>query len=183
MGIREQLAKRSKLTAAISIVIALLGIGAVIYSSREPRQVELANTYFSEDDGKTFFADRLENVLPFQKRATPAYRAIVCSCEPGGDNRFVGYLARSTAQDVAAIEDAKEGVKAAEAKYAFNDVHVSEAQDALAAAYKAANDNLEVKRPGASNKWVPASSPEGDDVVNHMRCPGGRPGTPLVVLP
>jgi hypothetical protein len=182
MGIREQLSNRPKLAVGLAIAVVAVAL-ALVYNSLFGSKLYLVNTYFSDNDGQGFFGGRLENVVPFQKRSTPAYRAIVYSCEPGGGNRFVGYLMRSRDQDLTAIEKAKEGVAAASAKYPFNDPHVATATDALNGAYKAASENAEVKRPGASNHWVSVKIATGQDVVNNVKCPGGDAGSPHVVLP
>src|SRR5271170_6898157 len=61
-----------------------------------------AKAFFSADDGKTWFADDMTNVPPYDKDGKQAIRAFVFRCSDGKE--FVGYLQRFTPDAKRAIE-------------------------------------------------------------------------------
>jgi hypothetical protein len=91
--IREML--RSKPQVGVGICVALLALGLVVAwstmgSSAASAPSVPAKLYFTDDDGKTYFADDSALVPPFDHNGKQAYQAAVFKC-PGGQP-FVGYL-------------------------------------------------------------------------------------------
>jgi len=57
------------------IVVAVLGI---VLSTTVASATHRA--YFSDDDGKTFFVDDIEKIVPFDHDGKPGFRAMVYQC-------------------------------------------------------------------------------------------------------
>jgi hypothetical protein len=140
------------------------------------------NTFYSDDDGASFFAGNGADIVPNQRRAKPAYRASVFTCE-GGGGRFVGYLSRFQSQSLDAIAAAEAKVEQLKTTHQVNDPGVQKAIEATDSARAAAVAQSQVKRPGDKNHWVLADSPEGLEVMTKIPPPAGKSGVVYQVLP
>ena len=67
----------------------------------------VGKSYYSIDDGKTFFVDDSNKIPPFKHEGKDAVRAHVFKC--GSNPPFVGYLEMYTPQDKKMMEDALAG--------------------------------------------------------------------------
>lgn len=94
MGVREAIQKHQGV--AIGIALAVIVIGAY-FSFRSATTTNgggsLTKLYFSVDDGKTYFADDVSKLAPFQHDGKEAVQAYVFRC--GGETK-VHYLSRYT---------------------------------------------------------------------------------------
>src|SRR5271163_2656883 len=96
IGAREWMNNHPKVAIGSGIGVVVLAIGLIVaqvlagkhrYPSGPP------DYYFSDDDGKTFFAASSDSVPPFDHNGQTAVRAYVFQC---GSQEFVGYLERFT---------------------------------------------------------------------------------------
>jgi hypothetical protein len=93
LGIREKLNENPAITTGATVLIIVIAVGFIIYSqlpTRGPKPPSQA--YFSVDDGKTWFADDVKKMAPFDKDGKPAVRVHLYKC--GKNAPFVAYLER-----------------------------------------------------------------------------------------
>lgn len=157
MGIRETLNKNPAITTGATAAIILIAIGFIIYQLSGGSSPGIATeAYFSNDDGKTWFADDINKIPPFDKDGKPAYKAYVYQC-PGSDP-FVSHLERYT----------EAGKKAMEAAMNSNDPNNPVIMEDVQMTA------IEVKKPGADpvKGWVRQSSPVAAKVME-LKCPDG----------
>ncbi len=99
MGIREALNARAELAApAIAAVIVAVVAVSVWNSHRGAPSGPITRGYFSDDDGKTYFADDVYKPVPFDHNGKQAFRAYVFRC--GSGKPFVGYLGQDAGREV-----------------------------------------------------------------------------------
>lgn len=72
-------------------VIVILTSGAVIVWELQPQKPPRPMSYYTVDDGKTWFTDDAEKLPPFDHRGKPAVRAFIFECR-GTKMRFTGWL-------------------------------------------------------------------------------------------
>lgn len=182
MGLKEQLARYPSVGGGIGAVLLIAAVAMAVRSltAGEPANHK-ENTYYSDDDGSSYFAGQATDCEDLARRAKPAYVASVYSCDGAGGHPYVAYLSRQTPDALADVAKAEAKVKELRSKYEFNDNRVSEAQIAVAAARRRAEATAEVKRPGTANHWVRSASPEGIELTN-VKCPDGK-GVPQQLLP
>lgn len=150
MGIRELLEKQKRLV----IPAVVVGIAACAYSAWRTHKAEeipgmIERAYYSDDDGKTYFADDVKQGFSFDHGGNTAYRAFVYRCNSG--KPFVGLLARTTEPS---------GPKPADP----NPVGKRQAGPP---------PPMEVRKPGTT-KWVSTLSPEYQPLLQSV-CRGENP--------
>lgn len=146
MGVRELL---NKYRAVASGVVIVLIIGCLVWitSNARPSSPSVATqAYYTDDDGKTYFADDAVKVVPFKHNGKDAVKAFVFDCK---GTRTVHYMQRYTPIGVKAAE---EWLKASGGK----EVSIPDSLNAT---------GIEFKRPGET-EWQP--NPPGP-----RRCPDG----------
>jgi hypothetical protein len=117
--------------------------------------------YYTDDDGATYFADAADKVTPFDHNGKQAVLAHVFSCD-GGSNKFVGWLERFSPEG-----------KKKQAEFAKNPAATPEILAML----------KEVKPPKTGDKdWVNVATTRAAQIQT-PRCPGGKPGDPIPVMP
>src|SRR4051812_15627729 len=102
-GLREKINSNPLLMLG-ALVVVILGAGLVLYFSMRSPAVKAGGNqaYFSDDDGKTYFADAASRIPPAERGGKEVVRAHVFSCD-GGKTLFVGYLHRFTPEGVKAL--------------------------------------------------------------------------------
>ena len=91
MGIRETLNKNQTLTTGATIAIIVVAIGIIIWQMMPERAPKImTKSYYTTDDGRSWFEDASDRIVPFDKDGKEAVRAHLFKCS-GGDP-FVGYL-------------------------------------------------------------------------------------------
>ena len=156
-GFRATLNRHPILTAGLVLSLA----SVCVFWSFHPRPS--AKSYYSDDDGATFFAETTQ-LPPFTRDGKEAVGAMVYRCDENGEP-FVGYLYRYTPDGKARTQ-------------AMLDRHRG-----------GPPIGMEVKRPGAG-EWVPAMDHRppkdgttlGGSEVTRIRCPGGH-GIPTMINP
>jgi hypothetical protein len=163
MGVREALNRRPRVATALGAGLILIAIPIMIWASGDGVPGRATKAYYSTDDGKSYFADDIDKIYPFDHGGKPAYRAYVYDC--GDGKAFVAYLARYSD---GAIK------KLAELEKAKSD------PDAAGQIAQLKSNAIEVKKPGDTN-WVGLFSAAGGAISSHPPCPKG--GTAKVVSP
>ena len=165
MGIRESLNRRKSLGLAVGIVLLGGSIVAIVMQARAAADPGPGQTYYTVDDGKTFFAESSTKLAPFDKDGKVAFRAHVFPCK---GQRVVGYLSRLTPQAQQALIEAK--ASAGTGKPPRNVGMLSQI----------GTTGTEVKRPG-SRTWVNAGNTDEAIPIRTFRCTDGS--TPDEVYP
>jgi hypothetical protein len=114
-------------------------------------------SYYTTDDGKTWFADDVNKIAPFEKDGKVAVRAYVYKC-PGG-KPFISHLERFT-------PEAKKTLEAAQKKNDLTNPTLME--DVLM-------NGIEVKKPGSDlvKGWTKSSTQVGKKIME-LKCPDGK---------
>ena len=167
MGLREQLNENPRITTGITVgiivvMLALLlwprgGGGRGIGGSSSPQ------TFFTIDDGHTWFPDDAKKIPPFKKDGKDAVLAIVYRC---GGKTFVNHMQRYT-------PDAQ---KKLEAIYAKGDAAGANDPSIIGPIREA---GMEVKSPDGKD-WVKMTDPKAQDVVK-PKCAGDGSDLEVVV--
>jgi len=160
MGIRETLNQNPGITTAGTAGIILVALGFIVYQlmgSGSPKiQTE---SYYTIDDGKTWFADDINKVAPFIHQGKEAVRIFIFSCD-GGKTKFVPYLQKYSDEAKKKLEASREG---ANARPNFPPDFVLQEEIQMTGTL--------VKRPG-DDKWVKQMDPASVDVTE-IKCPDG----------
>ena len=164
MGIRESINRNSKaVLLASAILIALMLCVAAFYAKAPATQTQYGSrSWYTTDDGKSWFADEASKLVPFQHDGKPAYRCYVWTCD-GGKTAFVSHLERIKAEMLTML------TRAGKTKVDFLDMPPG---------------SLQVKPPATGDaNWVDVTDPRAT-AISTPRCPGGGTGsTPLPVIP
>jgi hypothetical protein len=154
MNVREAIERHRR--AAIAVASAVLLIVIVYlgsHFSEHPGQPDASqDVFYSADDGKTYFADRMDRMVPFDHGGTPAFRAAVFRCDQ--EPPFVAFLMQPD-------ESARKDLETAQAKSSGD----------FRQAVLRTQRQMEVKRPGEQS-WVEIGSAAGTKVTT-IKCPEG----------
>jgi hypothetical protein len=167
MSLRQSL--REKPTLVITVgAVALLAVGASLFAfmrgnSRGPSSGGDRLAFFSIDDGKTWFADDVNKIPPFQKDGKEAVLAHVYRAPDG--TKFVNHLERFKPEAQRALQAARSAAAAAAAA-------TSPVQQNHSSVQSAYMGGREVKRPGDAT-WVSAANFREAAQVTAIRCPNG----------
>lgn len=167
MGVRELMNRHPRAVGVGTGLVVTAALAAAVYSAMEgPRAGVGAATqvFYSDDDGKSYFADDALKVSGFDHNGRAAVKAYVFS---GGGKSFVGYLERLTPEAQAAMatlrQNAKKGPPDAKLQ-------------------RAAADGTQIKRPGDS-RWVGRNSAEAIAIISNLKGPGAGSDDLEPVLP
>jgi hypothetical protein len=119
VGFRETINKNPAMTSAVTAGIILLALLFILWQACGGiggGAGSVGKSYYTIDDGKTYFVDASNKIPPFTKDGKQAVRAHVFTCD-GGKTKFVGYLEMFAPEDKKMMEDAISG-KATPAQYA-----------------------------------------------------------------
>jgi len=161
MGFLETL--RTKKTFSVIFAIALLGVaGAVTGINYWPqKQFSRELAYFSDDDGKTWYADSIDHIPPYDHNGKEAVRAVIYSYADGKTD-FCGYLMRFG-------PDVRKSLDAAIAGGAKANPPVRPHVIAYGIEF---GTRAEVKSPGKNGGWIAMTSDKAAPVLQ-MKSPDG----------
>jgi hypothetical protein len=145
MSIREAINGNPKvgaITAGAFLVLALL-FGYRYYVDHPSVMGRIGTTFYSDDDGQTYYRDSLYKFTPRDDGGKTAVIALVFS---DGTQNFVGLLQRYTPDAEKRLEDEYAKVRAGSETLAQFNV--------LFASSEIRNSGTEVKLPGSGNDWV-----------------------------
>ena len=113
MGIRDTINKRPAVAASALVILIL---GAALYAksslSRASHEADQSLAYFTDDDGKSYFADAFDKKSGFDHDGKTAYAAYVFSRD--GGTPFVGYMIRPAPANAPSIVALTAAAKAPE---------------------------------------------------------------------
>lgn len=160
MNVRQKLSENPKIGVISSVAFVLVGAAAIFFSlpARSAPTGNSRSAFYSVDDGKSWFADDLQKIPPFDKGGKPAVRAYVYRGANGTE--FVHHLERYTPEAHAVMEELGKPMSSGKGLPNF------------AAAQSASANGREVKRPGDS-KWINASSREAAELLRVNDPKGG----------
>ena len=156
MGIREWLDQHRRTAMGMGLGVVLLAVVSVVWQVLAQRKTfpsSLPDSYFTIDDGKTYFEANSANVPPFDYQGQQAVRAYVFECD---GKRFVGYMERY-------LPDAKQAILAGKKTVATE------------------RFGREMKKPGGP-KWIKSGDLAVEGKISDVRCPDGH-GTPTEIEP
>ncbi len=157
MGIRESLNKRPVVATAIggSVIVLAAVLMAFQLMQRPESDLASARSFYTVDDGKTWFSDGADKLPPFTHEGKTAYRCYVFTCD-GGKTKFVSHLERYTPQGKLQAEQ-----------------RIKQGKTALPMMKRLSAGGLEIKKPGSGDSgWVM----EGDAMTAEItmpKCPNG----------
>ena len=98
MGSAQTMTEPRKLGMGVAAAVLIVGLGLLAYQFFGGRQTVSApvhaTAFYTADDGKTFFSDDANKMVPFDHNGKPAYRADVFQGLDG--KQFVGLIYRHT---------------------------------------------------------------------------------------
>ena len=157
MGAREWLNQHPKVAMGGGCAIVVLAICCVVAEVRAGRHrypSGAPDSYFTVDDGKSFFVASSDNVPPFDYGGQPAVTAYVFTC---GHEKFVGYMERFTPK--------------------YHDAVVAHGMTPEAMRF-----GRELKKPGDA-KWLPSGDLRTEAKLTEVHCPNGGADVPVAVEP
>jgi hypothetical protein len=155
LGIRESLGKKQSLTVIAALVVLIGSVVAIIVQARGGGMSGVAgDSYYTVDDGATYFVDSRTKNPPFDHDGKQAVRAHLFVC---GGKKVVGYLERYTPDALQALEEVKQSRMSGKPP-----ANIQRLQTL-------GTTGTELKKPGAAEKWVRASA-----AMRVFRCPDGR---------
>jgi hypothetical protein len=163
MGIRETINQRPWISMAVVGVIVVFALVLVASTFRGGVVAGRDQAYFSDDDGKTYFADDASQIPPFDHNGKTAYLAGVFQCE--GVEPFVAYLIRYTPEGKAELERFSAAAR--------------NSSDAKVNVIKLRTRQIKAPREG---RWTPSDSMEFDVYLSPAR-PKGATGHPTPLFP
>ena len=156
MGIREWIDQHRGVTVGLISGIVLVAVGfivAQVLANRKAYPVASPDSYFTVDDGKSFFVASSDNIPPFDHSGQQAVHAYVFQCN---GKQFVGYMERYT-------PDARKSILAGKRSPQIE------------------RFGREMKRPGAG-EWIKSGDLVVESKISDVRCPDGK-GVPEAVEP
>lgn len=160
MGIRQTMNENPKLAVGVTAGLILIAIIIIVWELASSRSgaptANFNQAFYSDDDGKTYFADEVSKIPPFPHNGKQAVKAVVFKCKDG--KPFVAHLERYTEEGKKRLEETKQR-----------------------SSRVAGMMMMEVKKPGQAN-WVRVGgdSKAWSDIMR-VTCPDGS--TPEPVLP
>lgn len=156
MGIREWMNQHRGVATGLVSAVVLLAVGLIVVqvmASRKKYPSESPDSFFTVDDGKTYFTASSDNIPPFDYKGQQAVHAYVF--ESNG-KRFVGYLERYTPEARSAILAGKRTPQVE-------------------------RFGRQLKKPGAG-EWVKSGDLAVEAKISDVRSPDGH-GVPEAVEP
>jgi hypothetical protein len=172
MSVRETINKNPRVTGIVAGCVVLLAIGAIFWqglgSSNSAANAPLPKTYFTVDDGKTFFPDLATRVPPFTTAdGKTAYRVRVIHCASTG-KLSVAHLEKFSEADRQRLEANLKDPKAARVMAEFSVGTIE--------------PNVMVKKPLTGDRgWVtntPQTARQYEAIIQ-AKCPDGTPAVTI----
>jgi hypothetical protein len=142
-SVREKLKDSTVGISVAATLIFLAGAITLIYFHSRPRNADSFSTFYSDDDGKTYFRDSIYKLAPFDHDGKTAVIAVVCT---DGRQNFVAFLQRFTPAAKKKLQSVYDSNP--DAHYKMIDMMASP---------QIQYGGMEIKLPGSGSKWMPKS--------------------------
>jgi len=167
MGIREKINKSQQISMTAAVCVIVIALSFIIWQMTKggpSLSAAMTKAFYSDDDGKTWFVDDAQKIVPFDHHGKEAVRVRVFRCN--GGEPFVGYLERYSDEIKARILEMA-------------------AQHPGDSAPDFSLMPMEVRKPGEKT-WVNTLTP--NSYMEYKRvtvpvCPGGGASEPALVTP
>jgi hypothetical protein len=160
MGIRESLNKNPAITTGVTIGIIVVALVFILVQALGGGGAasggSVDKAFFSVDNGKTWFADDINKLPPFDHEGKPAVRVYVFTCD-GGKTKFAAYIERYT-------EAAKKEMEKARA---------NPQGPGMMGMESLSYTGREVKKAGSEGPWLKAMDPRAAEAMS-INCPDGQ---------
>lgn len=144
MGVRESLRKKPWVMVAIPLAVILVAVVIWQWSRSSPSYTQAGKSFYTDDDGVTYFSDASDKIMPFAHNGKEAVGAGVYA---GADGKpFVAYVIRYTAI-------ARRQYEAAQTK--------GEPQSSVSV-----SPRMEAKLARSTGAWVPDINPRFQVITN-----------------
>jgi len=155
VGIRQYV--REKPAAGAVVVGALLVAAALILAKTywPEKHADLAQAFYTTDDGQTWFSDSAFRVAPFDRDGTPAVIAVIYSYNDGR-KQFCAYEQRYSPEGKQKLEGALSAAKQRGQPPAS--VTMFHERDFV-------QHYLQVKQPGGGHEWISFGDPRASEVL------------------
>jgi hypothetical protein len=155
MGVRQLF--REKPAAGTAVMVALLALAAVILAHAywPEKHADLAQAFYTTDDGQHWFSDSEFRVAPFDHDGKPAVKALIYSYNDGR-KQFCACLQQFTPEGKDRLERAL-----AEAKQRGQ----PPGSVTLFHEHDFVQRYLQVKQPGAGHEWISFGDPRASEVL------------------
>jgi hypothetical protein len=157
MGIREWTEKHPKAIVSLvgaCICVTLVTVVVQVLAGRRSITTQVPDSFFTVDDGKTYFTASGSNIPPFDYEG---HQAVAAHVFEASGKRFVGYLERYTP----------------EAHKLMEENHATPATQIY---------GRELKKPGGTT-WIKSGDFHAVAELTDVHCPDGISGTPDPVEP
>lgn len=155
MALRDALNKNQPVVLGV-VIVAIIAAGIVIYRQFAGGGTgKVSQVFYTVDDGKTWFADDVGKIPPFQVDGKEAVHAFVASCN---GKMFVMFMQKYSDEGKKLIDDLSKKASSS-----------SEQNDAI----RGVQNNMRFrlcKRPGDKD-WIPMSEIYKLDTIG--KCPDG----------
>jgi len=101
VGVRQKLNQYPLVCSTGMVAVVLFAVYFAYAQLRGAKSTVPTLDYYTTDDGKTLFTDKIDRLVPFRHGGKEAVRAHVFECN---GKRFVGYLSKMGEQARAAVE-------------------------------------------------------------------------------
>lgn len=169
MEIRKSIQERPIAGIIVASVLVIFASLILLRQFWPEKQANLSQTFFTDDDGKTWYTDSAYLLPPLDHNGTTAVFAEVFSYD-GGSKQFCAYLAKYTPEAQRKLRESigdavKQGHSPASAGLFHDPFFMKNA--------------LMVKKPG-SDKWVNQSDPAANEITSIQTPDGSAPDQVLV---
>ncbi|HEX4054574.1 MAG TPA: hypothetical protein VHX86_09945 [Tepidisphaeraceae bacterium] len=143
MGLRETLNKKKSVSIIGAITLIVLAGAYLAYTQWPTGPLKITKAYYTVDDGKTWFADGVYKVPPYEYNGQTAVRAMVYTYDHGSKT-FCPYLQRYNTEIKKRLDDAV--AKAIQDGKPLSSVELFGSPEITR--------GTEVKLPGPGHQWV-----------------------------
>jgi len=164
MGVREKLNSNRTMGIVVAGVLLVVAAGQLAFFFRPQHHQSANETFFTDDDGQSYFMDSIYKFPPFDHNGKEAHMAGIYSSASFG--KFVGYQIRYKPSARKELQDLYD--RAQKGECPLMDVNGLMTNPRIGVAGK------EVKMRG-SDKWIPLASMPHDIV----HAPDGSDGIPV----
>ena len=169
MGVRETVDRNKPVAVGVTLVLLVAGVVLIYFNSQSNSTTTMLGprSFFSDDDGKTWFVDAADKTPPFDHNGKTAHRARLFTSD-GGKTQFVGYLERYTPESIKRLEAAKRGEIEPKGR------------SVLSVIEELSISGMEIKKPGTGNPWVARGDPLTAAKILDVKGAGNQPAEPVM---